>query len=162
MVQVRNNEASLNTYIGQYILLWCVLTWESTFMTILSHFCFIFEPTCASSTVGSYALLSVCLSVLGAPDPHSLWSICLSILVIPGNLSVGSRAGTSPTVWTRGLACLGLAGTRGLASPIVGSQASPLKLDSDSRVQVGPTSPWTRESKLTALVGSVSTSSCIF
>ncbi len=29
-----------------------------------------------------------------------------------------SRAGTSPTVWTRGLACLGLAGTRGLAGPI--------------------------------------------
>ncbi len=27
-------------------------------------------------------------------------------------------AGTSPTVWTRGLATLGLAGTRGLASPI--------------------------------------------
>ena len=28
------------------------------------------------------------------------------------------RAGTSPTFWTRGLASLGLAGTRGLASPI--------------------------------------------
>ena len=32
------------------------------------------------------------------------------------------------------------------------SLASPLKLDSDSRVQVGPASPRTRESKLTALL----------
>ncbi len=29
-----------------------------------------------------------------------------------------TSAGTSPTFWTRGLAALGLAGTRGLASPI--------------------------------------------
>ncbi len=29
-----------------------------------------------------------------------------------------NRAGRSPTFWTRGLALLGLAGTRGLASPI--------------------------------------------
>ncbi len=33
-------------------------------------------------------------------------------------LFMQSRAGTSPSVWTRGLAFLGLAGTRGLASPI--------------------------------------------
>ena len=38
--------------------------------------------------------------------------ICLYSLVIT------SRAGTSPTRWTRGLASLGLAGTRGLASPL--------------------------------------------
>ncbi len=32
--------------------------------------------------------------------------------------SLDCRAGKSPTFWTRGLAMLGLAGTRGLASPI--------------------------------------------
>ncbi len=32
--------------------------------------------------------------------------------------NVANSAGTSPTVWTRGLASLGLAGTHGLASPI--------------------------------------------
>ena len=31
---------------------------------------------------------------------------------------VHTSDGTSPTLWTRGLATLGLAGTRGLASPI--------------------------------------------
>ncbi len=33
-------------------------------------------------------------------------------------VKLATSAGTSPTVWTRGLASLGLAGTRGLASPI--------------------------------------------
>ncbi len=36
---------------------------------------------------------------------------------LPTNMLCTS-AGTSPTFWTRGLAALGLAGTRGLASPI--------------------------------------------
>ncbi len=34
------------------------------------------------------------------------------------NLEIIISAGTSPTLWTRGLATLGLAGTRGPASPI--------------------------------------------
>ncbi len=38
--------------------------------------------------------------------------------VQPLHLMAGTSAGTSPTFWTRGLAILGLAGTRGLASPI--------------------------------------------
>ncbi len=33
------------------------------------------------------------------------------------NIDLLTSAGTSPTIWTRGLATLGLAGTRGLASP---------------------------------------------
>ncbi len=43
-------------------------------------------------------------------------------------------AGTSPTFWTRGLACLGLAGTRGLASPteeLLSFKTSPSLLRSD-------------------------------
>ncbi len=64
------------------------------------------------------------------------------------------RAGTSPTFWTRGLASPGLAGTRGLASPVeelLSESHESFEVDSDSRVQLGPASPRTRESGFTAL-----------
>ena len=72
-----------------------------------------------------------------------------------------NRAGRSPTFW---LALLGLAGTRGLASPIeedISFKTSPSlswsdhNLESDSRVRPGPASPWTRESQLTARMHNV-------
>ncbi len=79
----------------------------------------IFEPTCASCTMGSYASLSVCLSVWvysgyiihhlyttttvygvlvhheGAISLHPLGSFYLSMLVICGNLRVGSMSTSS-------------------------------------------------------------------
>ncbi len=62
-------------------------------------------------------------------------------------MSTSIRAGRSPTFWTRGLALLGLAGTRGLASPI-----EELLSTVSNSVQVSLTSPlkWnrTRESGL--------------
>ncbi len=61
--------------------------------------------------------------------------------------SVSNRAGRSPTFWTRGLTFLGLAGTRGLAS--LTKEVLSFKW---TRTLVGPASPWTRESQLTALV----------
>ncbi len=58
------------------------------------------------------------------------------------NKVILTRAGTSPSVWTHGLAFLGLAGTRGLASPI---EDLPLqhfvKLLNTSRISNGTNSP---------------------
>ncbi len=62
-----------------------------------------------------------------------------------------TSAGTSPTLWTRGLAALGLAGTRGLASPtedLPSFKMSPGESGESFEAGLGPASPgWTRESK---------------
>ena len=55
---------------------------------------------------------SVCIS-LAYPDLY-IWTDRINVMPF----IIINSAGTSPTFWTRGLAALGLAGTRGLAGPI--------------------------------------------
>ncbi len=66
------------------------------------------------NVLGSVSL-SVCLSVRQSTAKSTESHYQSEVFVC---VSVISSAGTSPTFWTRGLAAFGLAGTRGLASPI--------------------------------------------
>ncbi len=65
---------------------------------------------------------------------------------------VTGRAGKSPTFWTHGLAYLGASQLYNGSSAHIASPGESFEVDLDSRVQLRPTSPWTRESQLTALV----------
>ncbi len=79
---------------------------------IKSWFRLVFEPTCASCTVSSFASLSVCLwkkcksdkclqhgKCWGKRNDPSALSICLSMLVICGNIRLGSMSTSSCIFW---------------------------------------------------------------
>ncbi len=112
----------------------CASTLRPIEMTYnVSHIIIYLATYLKANNIPNYQCLSTWeLKSTSLPNAVDLWSN-----IIGWNHLLHTRAGTSPTFWTHGLAFLGLAGTRGFASPIEDLR----RLDSDSGVQAGPESP---------------------
>ena len=64
-----------------------VQSWYTFYFICLFIYLFIFEPTCASYTVGSYVLSSICLSVC--------LSVCLAASRYPNRVQKSCRSGST-------------------------------------------------------------------